>query len=229
MKIIDAHSHIDYITHNFQDSVVGTVVCTTQESEWIALENLMRGDKNIFGAFGIHPWFVDSVENGFELRLENLLKNNSSYMIGEIGLDKYKPDMERQIYVFQKQFDIAVKLNRSIFIHCVGSWDKILHILKQYKKSDLPIIVFHAFNASDDVLNHLLSNYDNVMFSISKNTVYSENSCIERIDINKILIETDGKSNIILKDVIDKITQIQHNDDIHDIIYNNTRKVLHNG
>lgn len=229
MKIIDAHSHIDYITHLFQDSVVETVVCTTQESEWIALENLMLGDKNIFGAFGIHPWFVDSVENGFELRLENLLKNNSSYMIGEIGLDKYKPDMERQIYVFQKQFDIAVKLNRSIFMHCVGSWDKILHILKQYKKSDLPIIVFHAFNASDDVLNHLLSNYDNVMFSISKNTVYSENSCIERIDINKILIETDGKSNVILKDVIDKITQIQHNDDIHDIIYNNTRKVLHNG
>jgi len=229
MQIIDAHSHIDYITHNFQDSVVGTVVCTTQESEWNILENLMRGDKNIFGAFGIHPWFADSVENGFEPRLENLLKNNSSYMVGEIGLDKYKPDIERQIYVFQKQFDIAVKLNRIIFIHCVGAWDKILHILKQYKKSDLPIIVFHGFNASDDVLNNLLSNYDNVMFSIPKNAVYSENSRIERIDINKILIETDGKSNVILKDVIDKITQIQHNDDIHDIIYNNTRKVLHNG
>lgn len=229
MQIIDAHSHIDYITHNFQDSVVGTVVCTTQESEWTTLESLMRGNKNIFGAFGIHPWFIDSIENGFESRLENLLNNNASYMIGEIGLDKYKPDMERQIYVFQKQFDIGVKLKRTIFMHCVGAWDKILHILKQYKKSDLPIIVFHAFNASDDVLNHLLSNYDNVMFSISKNTVYSENSCIERIDINKILIETDGKSNVILKDVIDKITQIQHNDDIHDIIYNNTRKVLHNG
>jgi len=228
MKIIDAHSHVDYITHHHQTDVVGTVVCTTKESEWNALSNLCKQDTNIYGAFGVHPWFIDSVENGFESRLENLLKNNSSYMIGEIGLDKYKPDMEHQIDIFQKQFDIGIKLQRTIFIHCVGAWDKILHVLKQYKKSDLPIIVFHGFNASDDILNHL-SNYNNIMFSISKNAVYDENSRIERIDINKILIETDGKKDIILKDIIEKISQIKNNINVGDMIYNNTQKVLNNG
>lgn len=228
MKIIDAHSHVDYITHHHQTDVVGTVVCTTKESEWNALSNLCKQDTNIYGAFGVHPWFVDSVEDGFELRLEHLLKNNTLYMIGEIGLDKNKPDMDKQIDVFIKQFNIAVKLYRTMFIHCVGVWDKILHILKQYKKSELPTIVFHAFKASDDILNYLLLNYDNAKFSFNKNSVCARNSRIEQIPINRILIESDGKNDIELKDIIEQIVELKHNVDIDNFIYDNTLKVLNN-
>lgn len=228
MKIIDAHSHIDFITHHHQTDVVGTVVCTTKESEWNALSDLCNQDTNIYGAFGVHPWFIDSVKDGFELRLERLLKNNTSYMIGEIGLDKNKPNMDKQIDVFIKQFNIAIRLHRTMFIHCVGTWDKILHILKQYKKSELPTIVFHAFKASDDILNYLLLNYDNAKFSFNKNYVCARNSRIEHIPKNKILIESDGKNDAILKDMISKIAELKHDIDIGDIIYDNTLKVLNN-
>ena len=131
MKIIDAHSHIEYITHNFQEGVVGTVCCATKETDWPILIKMMNKDKDIYGAFGVHPWFVDSVKKDFDKRLEFLLETNSAYMLGEIGLDKYKPNMEKQQGVFQKQFDIAIRLSRPVFLHCVGAWDKILHILKQ--------------------------------------------------------------------------------------------------
>ena len=228
MKIIDAHSHVDYITHHHQTDVVGTVVCTTKESEWNALSNLCNQDTNIYGVFGVHPWFVDSVEDGFELRLEHLLKNNTSYMIGEIGLDKNKPDMDKQIDVFIKQFNVAVRLHRTMFVHCVGVWDKILHILKQYKKSELPTIVFHAFKASNDILQNLLSCYDNVMFSFNKNVVYSRNSRIEQIPINRILVESDGKTDIELKYIIERIVELKHDVDIDNFIYDNTLKVLYN-
>ena len=230
MKIIDAHSHIDYITHRIQPDVVGTVICTTRESEWYDLENLIHGDGNIYGAFGVHPWFVDSVDSGFELRLQDLLSRYSSYMVGEIGLDKNRPDMDEQIDVFIKQFDIAVKLKRIVFIHCVGAWDKMLYILKQYKTSDLPIMVFHAFSGDENVVKHLIKNYkDNVYFSFGKNALYGDFCRITQIDSDKILVETDGKSDAGLIDIINKIADIKNNPNMSQIIYNNTKGILKNG
>lgn len=226
MKIIDAHSHIDYITHKLQPNVVGTICCTTDESQWATLIDMMGKYKCIYGAFGIHPWFVDSVDDGFDLRLENLLKANSNYMIGEIGLDKYKPDIQKQIDVFIKQLDIAVKYNRSVFLHCVGAWDKVLHILKQHK--NLPIIVAHAFNGNDKILQQLLC-YENIMFSFNKIDMCNGNCCIEQIPDDKILVESDGKKDLNLNQLIKQIIDIKANNDMPNIIYKNTQRVIDNG
>ena len=227
MKIIDAHSHIDYITHLSQDDVCGTIVCTTNESEWGKLIDMANSDNNIYCAFGIHPWFVNDVQTGFQQRLENVLKTNRLYLVGEIGLDKFKPNMEKQIEVFKIQLDIAVKLKRNVFIHCVGAWDKILHILKRYKKSELPIIIAHDFNGSEKISQYLIDNY-NVMFSFGKNVIYGRKSRIEQIPNDKILVETDGKESVELKSIVEKISNEKNNLNMDDVIYNNTLKVLEN-
>ncbi len=229
MKIIDAHSHIDYITHQYQNDVVGTVCCTIDEFQWDILIDMISHSDKIYGAFGVHPWRVNFVDLDFDLRLESLLKTNRDFMVGEIGLDKNKPDMDKQIDVFVRQFDIAVKLKRSVFIHCVGAWDKILHILKQYNKSDLPIIVFHAFNASDDILKHLLMHYDNVYFSYGKNAIYGKNCRIAQIPIDKILVESDGNRDVVLCDIVNKISEIKNDVNASSVIYDNTQKVIKNG
>jgi len=227
MKIIDAHTHIDYITPCFQQDVVAAVCSARNESDWPIMIKENNSDKNIFCAFGVHPWSIDSVQDGFESRLSNLLKTNRSFMVGEIGLDKYHQNMDKQIDVFVKQLNIAVLLKRSVFLHCVGAWDKILHILKQYKKSELPVIVAHGFNGNDIILQNLLDNY-NVYFSFSKIDKPQEMHRIERIQSDRILVETDGKNDIILKDIIDKISIIKNNSDMGNIIYNNTYKVVGN-
>ncbi len=227
MKIIDAHSHLDYITHVFQTDVVGTVCCAVNESEWGLLMDKIKTDENIYGCFGIHPWFVQNVNVGFESRLEKLLRSNNAFMVGEIGLDKYKPDMDNQIEIFQKQLDVAIKLNRPVFLHCVGAWDKILHILKAYKKSKLPIIVVHDFNGSDEILNMLLQNY-NVYFSIHKTDKSQEINRIQQIPLCKILVETDAKNNVSLEKIIDTISIMKNEPRADQIIYDNTLRVLNN-
>ena len=73
MKIIDAHSHIDSVIAPWQPNVVGAVCCAIDESEWTRLANLCANNNRIYGAFGIHPWFVDNVMDGFDNRLEKLL------------------------------------------------------------------------------------------------------------------------------------------------------------
>lgn len=225
MKIIDSHTHIDYITCDLQPEVVGCVCCALVESDWNNIVDLAKQDKRVYGAFGVHPWFVESLKDGFDIRLENLLKTDSDYMVGEIGLDKHKPNMEKQVEVFVAQLDVAVKLKRTVFLHCVGAWDKILHILKQYKQNELPMLVVHNFDENDTILKQLLK-YENVFFSISKNVVYDRNYRIEQIPINRILIETDAKKDVLLKDVLIRIITIKNDDGVPEIIYNNTLKVL---
>ena len=226
MKIIDAHTHVDYITPDVQSGVVGCVCCSTIEDDWKKLIDLIEEDNRVYGAFGIHPWFVNLVQDDFDVRLKNLLETNLNYMVGEIGLDKYKPNMEKQMDVFIKQFDLAIRLNRPIFLHCVGAWDKILYVLKQYKK--LPIIVMHAFNGNENVLNNLLK-YKNIYFSFNKNALYDRNNRIEQIPTNRILIESDGKKDVNLMKIIDEISSIKNESKIGDIIYNNMLRVLENG
>ena len=227
MKIIDAHSHITYITHLQQSGVVGTVCCATDDKQWSMLTVLMNQDKQLYGAFGVHPWFVYLVDDKVIQRLEKILKTDSKYMVGEIGLDKYKPDMDKQLDIFIKQFDLAVKLKRTMFLHCVGAWDKILHVLKQYKKVNLPIIVIHGFNANQKITKQLLQ-YENIMFSVGKNNINGRTSRIEQIPDNRILVETDGKSDVVLKDSIKQIANIKNKTNIGEIIFDNTQRILNN-
>jgi TatD DNase family protein len=224
MKIIDAHTHIDFISPN----VDGAICCATKESDWQKIIGLTKTDNRVYGAFGVHPWFIDNIQNDFESRLEELLNVDAKYMVGEIGLDKYKPDMDKQINIFIKQFNIAIKLKRIVCLHCVGAWDKILHILKTYKKSLLPTIIVHAFDENEDILQKLLK-YENIVFSISKNAVYDRNYRIARIPNDKILVETDGDKNVSLECVINEISKIKNESNMWEIIYNNTKRVLQNG
>lgn len=230
MNIIDVHTHIDYMTHKIQPCVDSVVCCATYESMWNDLIDIHNNDKNVYCAFGVHPWYIDSVKDGFDKRLEDILNTNRSFLVGEIGLDNNKHDMENQIDVFIKQLDIAIKLKRNVFIHCVGAWDKILHILKQYNKSDLPNIIFHSFNGNENIIKQLTKNYGKkVFFSFNKIDIDNEIRRIEQIDINQILIESDGKENSNLHNLISKISNIKNTENICDIIYNNTKQVLQNG
>ena len=77
MKIFDAHTHIDYITPNFQPDVIGAIVCATKQSDWNQIVDLIKHDNRVYGAFGIHPWFVENVCDDFDVCLEILLKTNS--------------------------------------------------------------------------------------------------------------------------------------------------------
>ena len=228
MKIIDTHSHIDYITHQLQTDVVGTVCCATDETQWQNLIDLIKQDNHVYGAFGVHPWFVENVSDDFIVKLENILKSDSNYMVGEIGLDKYKPYIEKQLKVFVKQFDLAVKLKRTMFVHCVGAWDKILHILKQYKKSELPILVIHGFNANQQIMKQLLQ-YENIVFSFNKIYINHRNSRLESIPDNKILVETDGKKDVILKTLVNQIVGAKQEPDMWKTIFDNTQRILING
>ena len=101
------------------------------------------------------------------------------------------------------------------------------NVFKQYDMSKLPIIVAHGFNANQTILEKLLQ-YNNIMFSFNKIDINHRTCRIEQIPCDKILVETDGKSDENLIKNIKHLAEITNNIDIDKIVFNNTQRVLKN-
>ena len=79
-----------------------------------------------------------------------------------------------------------------------------------------------------EILRTLINNYD-IMFSINKIDKPNEINRIHEIPIDKLLVETDAKSDVVLHDIINKIFDVKKLVNMDNIIYKNTFKVLNNG
>lgn len=184
MKHTDAHCHLTCMPN----SEIACAICdATQESDW---DKVITNSDNetVFACIGIHPWFVDTITPGWESRMREKLTQNPSVMVGEIGLDKYKPEMELQMQVFTTQIKIAIEMERPVHIHCVGAWEKILHILKNMRGKLPPVILAHKFDGNQQIINKIYDKY-NVYFS------YSADACAKTVrntPIERILIESDA-------------------------------------
>ena len=140
----------------------------SKESDWIDIENLYKqyGGTTIRPGFGIHPWFSDATQPGWQDRLISKLNQYSDAVVAEIGIDwirrAYVP-FDVQMKTFLEQMEIARELNRSVTIHCVRAWDKALALFKDFGRFS-PEMTFHSFSGSIRDAQWILSRY-NAFFS----------------------------------------------------------------
>lgn len=189
MKYTDAHCHIKPNVFS-NPNVVGRICNATQESEWAGFaEN--SGDET-FTSIGVHPWYITSVQNGWQSRMAEILRQNQTVMVGEIGLDKYHADMPTQIQMFIEQMEMAHDFRRPVHLHCVGAWDKMLHILKEHKNALPPAILAHGFSGDQDLIEKLANEY-NMFFSYhaSDNATDGLVARVLATPNDKLLIESD--------------------------------------
>ena len=102
---------------------------------------------SIFMTIGFHPDEVDDLTDKDILDLEILIKTNKKIVgIGEIGLDYYHNDMnkEKQKEFFEKQLDLAEKYDLPVVIHSRDSIQDVYDILKTHKCRG----VIHCFSGS---------------------------------------------------------------------------------
>ena len=179
----DAHLHLineQELIMAQQKNINGFILNATNEDEWEQIISLSQKHSFIYGAIGIHPWFIDSISHNWEEKMDLYLKNNPSLMIGEIGLDGLKNDIKKQEEIFLKSLHLSKKYQRIVHIHSVKVWDKMLPILQNF--SDLTFL-FHRFNAPKEIIQEL-KKY-NAWFSVNSQ------KNIELLPINKVLTETD--------------------------------------
>lgn len=188
MSYFDAHLHLvpdELILRAVSKDVRTFFVNATSPKDWqvvLAQSNRLLG---VYPCLGIHPWFIDECVPFWEQELKKQLKENPIAMVGEIGLDGTRPDMDKQMDIFFRQMKIADEMGRAAHIHCVKAWPQMLEILGQFKGVQ---ILMHRFSG-DEVLVQKLR-FMNAYFSVINANVLSI------VPDTRVLVETDAPDGL---------------------------------
>lgn len=113
--------------------------------------SLMENYDRVFGAFGMHPHTVCHMDNAMADGLRELLKNEKTVALGEIGLDYYYDlsPREDQKRWFDIQLSIAAEFNMPVVLHIRDAMGDSLDILRAHR-SELERNggILHCFSGS---------------------------------------------------------------------------------
>lgn len=157
---------------------------------------------------GVHPWWSNELNKDEAEKILLQAVNNPHFCaLGEMGLDKLKPNWDIQVEIFIWQLEFAKKHNiQNIIIHCVKSFNEIFKILKNYHFK----ILWHDFNGNTDTINQLSSL--NSYFSIGNNVLKSNSkirNSINSIALDRLLLETDDNANLEIIKVYEKACELK--------------------
>lgn len=204
----------------------------------------------IYNAVGIHPselYDICEDEGKGEKTLRDLIeKSDKIVAVGEIGLDYYYDDVEKDIQKkwFEKQMEIARDVKLPIIIHSREAAKDTLDIMNQCKANEIGGVI-HCYSYSKETARDFL----NMDFFIGIGGVVTfENSkklkeAVEYIPLDKIVLETDcpylapkpfrGKRNasIYLTYVAEKIAELKNIsvDEVYEKTWNNANALYRLG
>lgn len=203
MALIDTHAHLTdeafdddrlFIIRDLSNFNVKAVInpgCNVKDSK-LAVK-LAKEFDNFYAQVGIHPEEVSRMgESDLEI-IEKLAQNPKVVAIGEIGLDYYWRDdnKDEQKEVFIKQLEMARRLDLPVVVHTRGVGEDAYEILKDF--TDLKVQI-HCFSEGLD----LLDKYMDLGFYISIGGVVTfsngenEKLAASHVDINRLMLETDS-------------------------------------
>ncbi|MCI9247198.1 MAG: TatD family hydrolase [Clostridia bacterium] len=212
MELFDSHAHYndekfkedrEEVLQAVLDVGVTKLICAgysveaSKEAVEIASEH-----QNIYAIVGISPNDIPekNIEYGQILseqlqQIEKLALNKKVVAIGEIGLDYYwnKENKEEQKLAFQKQIELANKLNLPIVIHTREAVYDTLDILKNEitpaKKG-----IFHCCPLNLDLIREGLKFGFYISFAgpITFKNAKNAEEAIRAVPLDRILIETDS-------------------------------------
>jgi TatD DNase family protein len=209
--LIDAHAHLDL------EHYAGDQAETIERARQIGVERIInvgidppRWDSSlklarrypgyIFLALGLHP--TDILRAGDPQaaleRLEQLIESNRDTVVGlgETGLDYYHEDVAPDIQkvYFEKQIDLAARLDLPLVIHCRDAMPDLLAILKE-KAQGLKIMM-HCFSGTPEEAGECMALGEKVFISIAGPVTFAkavERHAVARaVPLDRLLVETDS-------------------------------------
>ena len=196
--MIDSHAHIISEFYNNIDETVKTIkdkgivdVINCGDGINTSKEVIEINKKYdiLKPAVGMHPENISDSNKIDEL--EELIKNNKIYAVGEIGLDYYwnKENKDDQKDLFIKQLDLAIKYDLPVIIHTRDSIQDCYDILKDRNNRG----VIHCFTGSIEMAKLFIKKGYKLgiggVLAFKNSNLYK---VIESIDLDDILLETDS-------------------------------------
>lgn len=232
--IFDTHAHYDDEAFNEDRDVILSDlhlqgiekiinIGATLESTGATVE-LMQKYPFIYGAVGVHPEGVTEMTDESMDWLKELCRYNKTVAVGEIGLDYYwdEPEREIQKYWFRRQLQLAKEEKLPVVIHSRDAAKDTIDIMKE-EHSEQTGGVIHCYSYSKETAKIFLDM--GFVFGIGGVITFKNakklKEAVEYIPMDAILLETDcpylapepyrGKRNnsMYLSHVVAKIAEIK--------------------
>jgi TatD DNase family protein len=171
--------------------VTGTNLQSSQDASQLCLKRA-----GLFSTAGIHPHDASSYDTDTSDRLESLLLLPKAVAVGETGLDFNRnfSSKKTQIYAFEAQIQLAINIQKPLFLHERDAFDTQYAILNNVNKHISGAVV-HCFTGGQAELEQYLALglYIGITGWICDERRGEElRDIIQLIPDDKLLIETDA-------------------------------------
>lgn len=164
MRYIDTHTHLDFTDFDAdrlqvlqrceQTGVERLIILGVSRENWDRLWHLVEADRRLYGAFGLHPVYLEQHQpshlDELAKRLKDLAAHPQCCGVGEIGLDYFLPELDRkrQQSLFDAQLSLAAEANLPVLLHVRRAHADTIAILKRHRLPRAGIV--HAFAGSPE-------------------------------------------------------------------------------
>ncbi|NLJ90861.1 MAG: TatD family hydrolase [Clostridiales bacterium] len=203
--IFESHAHYDdeafdkdreELLTSFHDEGIGYVVNvgSTIEDSKRTIE-LTKTYPFIYGSIGVHPSETKDMNDDDISWLKQMTSLDKIVAIGEIGLDYYWDNVERDVqkHWFERQMDLAKEVNLPVIIHSRDAASDTLDMIRSAKLDDNRGVL-HCFAYSKEMAKQ----YIDMGFYIGIGGVLTFKNgrklreVVEYIPLEYILLETDS-------------------------------------
>ncbi len=149
----------------------------------------------IWGAVGVHPDEVGSMDEGTIERMRELCRLEKIVAIGEIGLDYYwdKENHCLQKEWFVRQMDVAREMNKPIIVHSREAAADTLQVMKDAHAGEIGGVI-HCFSYAKEMAREYLNMgfYIGIGGVVTFKNAKKLKEVAEYTPLESILVETDS-------------------------------------
>ena len=153
----------------------------------------------VLPSFGYHPWYLQERTADWLKNLAHFLDTTPS-SIGEIGLDRWKPDLPYagQEEAFIAQLRLATERNSPVSIHCLQTWGRMLEILKAEPRPACGFLL-HSYGGPQEMVKPFadLGAYFSFPGFYAHERKTRRRETFRHIPADRLLIETDAPDQML--------------------------------
>lgn len=206
IRLYDAHNHLqdDRLSAQWDDivataratGIMRMVVNGSGVEDWSIVAGLARRYPDIVQpSFGVHPWHAHEQTADWLRVLREFVTAFPNSGIGEIGLDRWKPDLAwaGQEAMFTAQLQLAAELNRPASIHCLQAWGPLLNVLETAPRPARGILL-HSYGGSIEMIPRLvqLGAYFSLPGAFAHERKGRQRETFRHVPPDRLLLETDA-------------------------------------
>ena len=209
MRLYDAHNHLQdarlkspekLIAEAASVGVARMVVNGACEEDWPWVKKLAEQFPQVLPSFGYHPWYLHERTEEWRQRLVEFLDTTPGAVIGEIGLDRWKPALpyDGQEDVFLWQLRLAADRNIAASIHCLQAWGRLEELLRDTPRPARGFLL-HSYGGSKEMVTPLakLGAYFSFPGYFMHDRKARQREAFAAVPLARLLIETDAPDQLL--------------------------------